>query len=71
MQTNYKKRMKIEYDELCERIEKLYKILSDWYAGNLDFEPDYPLLYLLEKQYEAMQKYKNILEERNYFEKAW
>lgn len=53
MQTNYKERMKIEYDELCERIEKLYKILSDWYAENLDFEPACPL-YLLEKQFEAM-----------------
>ena len=70
MQTNYKERMKIEYDELCERIEKLYKILSDWYAENLDFEPACPL-YLLEKQLEAMQEYKNVLEERNCFEKAW
>ena len=70
MQTNYKERMKIEYDELCERIEKLYKILSDWYAENLDFEPTCPL-YLLEKQLETMQEYKNILEERNCFEKAW
>lgn len=70
MQTNYKERMKIEYDELCKRIEKLYKILSDWYAENLDFEPTCPL-YLLEKQLEAMQEYKKILEERNCFEKAW
>lgn len=70
MQTNYKERMKIEYDELCERIEKLYKTLSDCYAENLDFEPACPL-YLLKKQFEVMQRYKNILEERNYFEKAW
>lgn len=70
MQTSYKKRMKIEYDELCERIEKLCKILSDWCAGNLDFEPTCPL-YLLEKQLEAMQEYRNILEERNLFEKVW
>ena len=70
MQTNYKERMKIEYDELCERIEKLHKILSDWYTENLDFEPTCPL-YLLEKQLETMQEYKNILEERNCFEKAW
>lgn len=70
MQTNYKERMKIEYDELCERIEKLYKTLSDWHAENLDFEPACPL-YLLEKQLKAMQEYKNVLEERNYFEKVW
>lgn len=70
MQTSYKERMKIEYDELCERIEKLYKILSDWDAENLDFEPTCPL-FLLKKQLEVMQRYKNILEERNYFEKAW
>ena len=70
MQTSYKERMKIEYDELCERIEKLNKMFSDLYVGNLDFESTCPL-YLLEKQLEAMQEYKNILEERNYVEKAW
>ena len=70
MSTTYKERMKNEYNELCERIEKLHKTLSDWYAENLDFEPACPS-YLLEKQLEAMQEYKNILEERNYFEKAW
>lgn len=70
MQTNYKERMKIEYDELCERIEKLNKILSDSCAENLDFEPFCPL-YLLEKQLEVMQEYRNVLEKRNCFERAW
>lgn len=70
MSSNYKERMKVEYDELCERIEKLNKMLFDWWAETLDFEPACPS-YLLEEQLAAMIKYRNILEARNYIEKAW
>lgn len=70
MQTNYKERMKIEYDELCERIEKLDKMLFNWYADGLDFELTCPP-YLLQEQLETMRKYKDILEARNYLEEAW
>jgi hypothetical protein len=70
MSSNYKERMKIEYDELCERIEKLNRMLLDWYACELDFKPTCPI-YLLEEQLKTMKKYRYILEARNYLEKAW
>ena len=70
MSTTYKERMIKEYDELCERIEKLDKMLFDWWTENLDFEPTCPP-YLLERQLEVMREYRDILEARNYLEKAW
>lgn len=70
MPTNYKERMKNEYDELCERIEKLDKMLFNWYAYELGFEPTCPP-YLLQEQLETMRRYKDILEARNYLEEAW
>ena len=64
----YKKRMVKEYHDLCDKINKLHKILIKDKAGTLDFEPDCPI-YLLKQQYEAMCEYAQILEIRAEYEK--
>lgn len=70
MKDGYKKRCKREYDELCERIDKLMDMLGNWVDGELDFTPSCPM-YLLERQLNAMIEYKQVLEARNYIEKMW
>ena len=67
---DYKERMRKEYEELCDRIWKLTRMLDKYYEKALDFKPSCPP-YLLEKQLDAMREYKDVLEARNYIEEVW
>ena len=67
---DWKERFKQEYEELCERCEKLALMLSKYANNELDFVPNCPM-WILNKQLEAMIEYKQILEARNYIEKIW
>lgn len=67
---DYKERMRKEYEELCDRIWKLTRMLDKYYEKALDFKPACPP-YLLEKQLEAMNEYKDVLEARNHIEEVW
>ena len=60
---SYKERLKAEYYQLDIRTEKLNKMLNDWRAGKLKFEPtcDYGLLF---KQFQLMDEYRMILRVR-------
>lgn len=60
---DYKERFKIEYAELKERCNKLYRMLVKCEGGTLDFTPTCPV-DLLKKQYEIMSQYLYILEVR-------
>lgn len=59
----YKERMKIEYQQLKERYDKLHKMLVKYDAGKLEFTPTCPI-ELLREQASAMGKYLYILETR-------
>lgn len=67
---DYKVRMKREYDELCERIEKLESMIVKFYKGELDFELNCPIP-MLNRQLYAMCDYRDALAMRNKIEKAW
>lgn len=60
---DYKERFKAEYYQLDIRAEKLSKMLNDWRAGKLKFEPtcDYGLLI---RQFQLMDEYRMILRVR-------
>lgn len=60
---SYKDRFRAEYYQLDIRAEKLNKMLNDWRAGKLKFEPtcDYGLLL---KQFQLMDEYRMILRVR-------
>lgn len=60
---DYKIRMKIEYQELKSKYEKLHKMIIKYYANTLDFKPNCSLS-LLEEQASAMGKYLKVLEIR-------
>lgn len=62
---DWKKRCHREYLELCGRIEKLRHFIC--FAG---VKPNCPL-WMLKKQLDAMEEYKEILEARNYIEHMW
>lgn len=60
---SYKDRFRAEYYQLDIRAEKLNKMLNDWRASKLKFEPtcDYGLLL---KQFQLMDEYRMILRVR-------
>lgn len=60
---DYKERMKIEYQQVKERYNKLHKMLVKHDAGKLEFTPTCPI-ELLKEQASAMGKYLYILEVR-------
>ena len=59
----YKERMKLEYQQLKERYDKLHKMLVKYDAGKLEFTPTCPI-ELLKEQASVMGKYLYILETR-------
>lgn len=65
---NYEERFKAEYYQVRARREKLVKMIGDFYADRLDFEPVCPIS-LLTQQAEAMSNYMLILETRAIIEK--
>ena len=60
---DYKERMKIEYQQVKERYNKLHKMLVKHDAGKLEFTPTCPI-ELLKEQASAMGRYLYILEVR-------
>ena len=67
---DWEERMLDEYTELCTRIGKLEDMLAAYELGDLDFEPNCPLL-LFQMQLSAMKDYRDVLEARNYIEHVW
>lgn len=65
---DYIDRFRAEYHQLRDRREKLVKMITDYHAGKLNFEPDCSI-ELLMHQAEVMQYYQTILEMRAKIEK--
>lgn len=65
---DYIDRFRAEYHQLRDRREKLVKMITDYHAGKLNFEPDCSI-ELLMHQAEVMQHYQTILEMRAKIEK--
>lgn len=65
---DYVDRFRAEYHQLRDRREKLIKMITDYHAGKLNFEPDCSI-ELLMHQVEVMQHYQTILEMRAKIEK--
>lgn len=63
MKTSYKERMRVEYQELVYRVNKLESMLDTYQKGGLDFVPTCPISLLYE-QLDVMKHYRAILEER-------
>lgn len=64
----YTDRFRAEYHQVRDRREKLIKMITDFHAGKLNFEPDCSI-ELLMHQAEVMQHYQTILEMRAKIEK--
>ena len=60
---DYKERFKAEYMQLDIRANKLLKMLNQWRAGKLKFEPKCDSGLLL-KQFQLMDEYRMILRVR-------
>lgn len=65
---DYKDRMRAEYLELKDRVEKLDKLLSDHFAGKRKFSLNCPA-ELLTRQLDLMRSYLWVLEVRAKAEK--
>lgn len=65
---DYKDRMRAEYLELKDRVEKLDKVLSDHFAGKPKFSLNCPV-ELLTRQLDLMRSYLWVLEVRAKAEK--
>lgn len=65
---DYIDRFRAEYHQLRDRREKLVKMITDYHAGKLNFEPDCSI-ELLMHQADVMQHYQTILEMRAKIEK--
>lgn len=66
----YMERCRIEYEQLCDRLDKLDAMLDGYRDGTLGFEPSCPLDALI-RQADAMREYKASLEARNEIERMW
>lgn len=60
---DYKERMRVEYQELTGRADKLRDMLQRYADGTLDFEPTCPIT-LLSRQLDVMDEYALILRRR-------
>lgn len=60
---DYKERFKAEYQQLCIRYRKLYRMVTKYKAGTLPFVPHCSLELLIE-QLRAMGNYLMLLEAR-------
>ena len=63
----YQVRFLKEYQELCDRYDKLLKMLRNADLGMLDFKLNCPL-ELLKEQADIMSRYINVLLERDEYE---
>lgn len=61
--SDYKERMRVEYQELTGRADKLRDMLQRYADGTLDFEPTCPIT-LLSRQLDVMDAYANLLRHR-------
>lgn len=61
--SGYKDRMRVEYQELTARADKLRNMLQRYADGTLDFEPTCPIT-LLSRQLDVMDEYALILRRR-------
>lgn len=61
--SGYKDRMRVEYQELTARADKLRNMLQRYADGTLDFEPTCPIT-LLSRQLDVMNEYALILRRR-------
>ena len=61
--SDYKERMRVEYQELTGRADKLWDMLQRYADGTLDFEPVCPIS-LLSRQLDVMDEYANLLRHR-------
>nr|DAQ97200.1 MAG TPA: hypothetical protein [Caudoviricetes sp.] len=61
--SDYKERMRVEYQELTGRADKLRDMLQRYADGTLDFEPTCPIT-LLSRQLDVMDEYALILRRR-------
>lgn len=61
--SGYKERMRVEYQELTDRADKLRDMLQRYADGTLDFEPTCPIS-LLSRQLDVMDEYALILRRR-------
>lgn len=61
--SGYKDRMRVEYQELAARADKLRNMLQRYADGTLDFEPTCPIT-LLSRQLDVMDEYALILRRR-------
>lgn len=64
---DYKDRFRAEYWQLKRRADSLHKMIVDYEADELDFEPTCPL-WILKEQYEDMIAYMCDLEARAIWE---
>ena len=63
----YQRRLRVEYYELNDRIEKLQALLDKRLTGELDFELNCPVT-ILQQQLAIMIQYRRILLERDTYE---
>lgn len=61
--SDYEERMRVEYQELTGRADKLRDMLQRYAGGTLDFEPVCPIS-LLSRQLDVMDEYANLLRHR-------
>ena len=61
--SDYKERMRVEYQELTGRADKLRDMLQRYADGTLDFEPTCPIA-LLSRQLDVMDEYAVLLRHR-------
>lgn len=61
--SDYKERMRVEYQELTGRADKLRDMLQRYADGTLDFEPVCPIS-LLSRQLDVMDEYAVLLRHR-------
>lgn len=60
---NYQERFKAEYYQTAIRMGKLFQIITHYSDGSLDFKPKTPLI-ILQKQWQSMNEYLEILKAR-------
>ena len=63
----WQERFVLEYNQLSERVAKLYAMIMKYEQNDLDFTPNCSL-ELLKRQFWAMMDYKRVLEERSEIE---
>lgn len=60
---DWKERFVAEYQQLCERIYRLHKMIVLWENHRLNYTPQSPI-YVLQEQLQHMERYRDKLEYR-------